>query len=310
MSRLYVLNHTCGHQMFISRDHFFATHSSATRLVALTNSTTHPPTPISPGTICKPCTLNPVTYLWPYELAQDIELSSIEILAASIITDAIKRTMHTAMMEVRNSRAMPDRVAAPTLEYLRSTYRDIEITLRSKMDDWSPAARRRVYWLERLAHVVKPQPVHCCTEVLKKLLARVGEEIDYNLIELQDGEFVTDIDEIPRIRESLAISAPDAGRTQIMTPVPSEGMTKTHQCLICHVHIGERDADETEQIESPSRLPCGHVFGSACLEVWLADHETCPVCRRKFSRLVYQWPGQNPQQWREPKWIRIMRGEN
>ncbi|KAF2678263.1 hypothetical protein K458DRAFT_409016 [Lentithecium fluviatile CBS 122367] len=24
---------------------------------------------------------------------------------------------------------------------------------------------------------------------------------------------------------------------------------------------------------------CGHVFGKACLETWLRDHNTCPMCR-------------------------------
>jgi hypothetical protein len=277
--------------------------------VARRNSLTHPPTPVSPETLCKTCTLNPTTYLWPYGLTEGYELSDDEILAASLATESIKLTMHAAMLEVRNSHATPDRVSEPTLEYLRSIYRAIEITLRSKMEGWSPAGRRRLYWLERFLHVMNPQPLHCCTEVLKKLLAKIGSEIDYNLIELQDAEFVKALEDTPILHHPPAMSASDAVGNQVMAPVPPEEMTETHQCLICHVPIGERGAEDTEQIESASRLPCGHIFGSACLEIWLTDHDSCPMCRRKFNKLMYQWPGPSPQQWREPNWIRIMRGE-
>ncbi|KAK3906274.1 hypothetical protein C8A05DRAFT_40877 [Staphylotrichum tortipilum] len=35
------------------------------------------------------------------------------------------------------------------------------------------------------------------------------------------------------------------------------------------------DGDDT----TPSLLPCGHVFGTTCLSLWLASHATCPACR-------------------------------
>lgn len=27
-------------------------------------------------------------------------------------------------------------------------------------------------------------------------------------------------------------------------------------------------------------LPCSHLFHEACLEIWLRNHQTCPICRR------------------------------
>ncbi|KAL2023049.1 hypothetical protein VTK56DRAFT_3959 [Thermocarpiscus australiensis] len=41
----------------------------------------------------------------------------------------------------------------------------------------------------------------------------------------------------------------------------------------CRVH--GKDSD-------PEILPCGHVFGKACLRSWLSRHDTCPVCRFKL----------------------------
>ena len=34
--------------------------------------------------------------------------------------------------------------------------------------------------------------------------------------------------------------------------------------------------------ESPLQLPCGHIYGKACLTRWLANHTTCPHCRHQL----------------------------
>jgi hypothetical protein len=38
-----------------------------------------------------------------------------------------------------------------------------------------------------------------------------------------------------------------------------------------------RDAASADSV--PAFLPCGHVAGSACLGLWLEEHDSCPFCR-------------------------------
>ena len=45
------------------------------------------------------------------------------------------------------------------------------------------------------------------------------------------------------------------------------------QCVICQETI--RGGDQ--------RLPCAHVFHRACLQRWLPEHRSCPVCRTPVS---------------------------
>lgn len=44
------------------------------------------------------------------------------------------------------------------------------------------------------------------------------------------------------------------------------------RCIVC---LSEYHADDTLRI-----LPfCGHFFHSSCIDIWLQQHCTCPVCR-------------------------------
>ncbi|KAM5585085.1 E3 ubiquitin-protein ligase ATL6-like [Rosa sericea] len=49
--------------------------------------------------------------------------------------------------------------------------------------------------------------------------------------------------------------------------------------LECAVCLNEFSDDETLRV-----LPCNHVFHPWCIDAWLADNKTCPVCRAKNSR--------------------------
>ena len=56
---------------------------------------------------------------------------------------------------------------------------------------------------------------------------------------------------------------------------------KEERCSICLEEYGTLSR-ETGTIEVEMRLPCNHCIGSACIAIWLKDHNSCPICRRKF----------------------------
>lgn len=52
----------------------------------------------------------------------------------------------------------------------------------------------------------------------------------------------------------------------------SAASTSTSECVICMESINSGIA---------RALACGHVFHRACIENWLADATTCPICRER-----------------------------
>jgi hypothetical protein len=52
------------------------------------------------------------------------------------------------------------------------------------------------------------------------------------------------------------------------------------------------DCDPSEE-HTPIKLPCNHIFGKSCLQEWLKDHTTCPLCRKCLSDPTDTPPSQN-----------------
>jgi hypothetical protein len=49
----------------------------------------------------------------------------------------------------------------------------------------------------------------------------------------------------------------------------------------------EEDEYEYEEVSDTEVMitePCKHVFGKQCLERWLRDHDSCPMCRTRVVR--------------------------
>eukprot|EP00921_Rhytidocystis_pertsovi_P007963 GHVQ01013165.1.p1 GENE.GHVQ01013165.1~~GHVQ01013165.1.p1 ORF type:complete len:1429 (+),score=151.28 GHVQ01013165.1:382-4668(+) len=95
------------------------------------------------------------------------------------------------------------------------------------------------------------------------------EQLDYeSLLELQARA-----GNVRRGLSSLQIQQLPEERFQSSTA--SEGM---RECLICK--------NEYEQAERLRRLPCWHAFHSACIDKWLQDRKTCPLCRFEVDQAM------------------------
>ncbi|KAI9845777.1 MAG: hypothetical protein M1838_001538 [Thelocarpon superellum] len=58
-------------------------------------------------------------------------------------------------------------------------------------------------------------------------------------------------------------------------------------CSICLERLGMPEPTQGK-IETPVKLPCGHVFGKNCIKTWFGEHCTCPSCRRKVESELYR----------------------
>ena len=67
------------------------------------------------------------------------------------------------------------------------------------------------------------------------------------------------------------------GRRAIAFLRPCIFLAAASQKMACAICLEDLDADA-------ARLPCGHQFNQACLDRWLADSRTCPVCRCSVSQ--------------------------
>lgn len=69
--------------------------------------------------------------------------------------------------------------------------------------------------------------------------------------------------------------------------------SEDHNCSICLTRYCQNYHLEKD---TPTMLPCRHIFGADCLKRWLKDHKSCPLCRRTvFLRPVASGHLNNPQ---------------
>ncbi|NXH44253.1 RN115 ligase, partial [Dicaeum eximium] len=58
-------------------------------------------------------------------------------------------------------------------------------------------------------------------------------------------------------------------------PVTQEQVGSGLACAVCR--------EDFSVAEAARRLPCTHLFHSACIVPWLHLHDTCPVCRKSLK---------------------------
>src|SRR6185369_13420967 len=49
-----------------------------------------------------------------------------------------------------------------------------------------------------------------------------------------------------------------------------------YECVICL---------DNEKQDNTYDLLCGHVFHETCIKLWIRNHNTCPICRKKLSAI-------------------------
>ena len=54
-----------------------------------------------------------------------------------------------------------------------------------------------------------------------------------------------------------------------------EDFKQNTECIICFCEYGPDD--------DVSPLPCGHYFHAECIENWVKDNPTCPMCRAEIT---------------------------
>ncbi|CZT50197.1 uncharacterized protein RSE6_11137 [Rhynchosporium secalis] len=75
-------------------------------------------------------------------------------------------------------------------------------------------------------------------------------------------------------------SCPDTSTQSLLPSTPNPFPDPI--CAICHSCYNTPSPDGT--IETPSLLPCSHVFGTHCITLWLESsaNRDCPHCRREM----------------------------
>ncbi|KAF9692423.1 hypothetical protein EKO04_009658 [Ascochyta lentis] len=81
--------------------------------------------------------------------------------------------------------------------------------------------------------------------------------------------------------------APKTPREQFLASLPLIDIATIPKdetdCLICTQQFCDSDGCDNEAHEEPVCLPCGHFFGSKCVATWLAEKNSCPMCRAQIS---------------------------
>ncbi|KAL7271250.1 hypothetical protein RUND412_006002 [Rhizina undulata] len=60
-------------------------------------------------------------------------------------------------------------------------------------------------------------------------------------------------------------------------------------CIICmEDYVDIVASTDSPKQEHALKMPCGHVFGSHCLKLWLREHYSCPTCRKELDSIALE----------------------
>ncbi|XP_027343212.1 E3 ubiquitin-protein ligase RNF181-like [Abrus precatorius] len=89
--------------------------------------------------------------------------------------------------------------------------------------------------------------------------------------------------EIFDLDEALAVDGESrhvfaAWKTFVSNLPTVNDVTEDDVCSVCMEGFGDDNSDGEKK-----RVPCGHVYHSNCITLWLEHCNSCPLCRRHIS---------------------------
>jgi hypothetical protein len=97
---------------------------------------------------------------------------------------------------------------------------------------------------------------------------RVGEIA----AKIENGEEVSDKEEEERVRRHMELDLNKYGVQLNEFPlIPNKQIPTDKECYICLKNFKKNT--------KVRKLPCGHLFDEKCLQPWLKQNSTCPICK-------------------------------
>ncbi|KAK7251529.1 hypothetical protein RIF29_34816 [Crotalaria pallida] len=81
----------------------------------------------------------------------------------------------------------------------------------------------------------------------------------------------------------LAVSKTFVARASLPTVEEDLKMMEDDVCSICIEGFGHHNSGVVDDDEGIKRIPCGHVYHSNCITLWLSYSNSCPLCRKHIS---------------------------
>ncbi|KAH9216701.1 hypothetical protein DL95DRAFT_496324 [Leptodontidium sp. 2 PMI_412] len=142
---------------------------------------------------------------------------------------------------------------------------------------------------ERILGEFTHAQLHAHVEALSEEQEHRGQQMRVDASRLQRARRVLAASarvEAKRLRKEQAKIARDKAIPSILTVVDIitlKDCKEDLECNICHDPLGI--AQDDREAEEPCSLPCGHIFGRACITGWLKStvKYSCPLCRRGYK---------------------------
>lgn len=113
--------------------------------------------------------------------------------------------------------------------------------------------------------------------IVKIIIPRLNEVNDITVLLTENAPHNTNIDDIYSIL-NIDMSIYDPPSKEILDQCENykySNNTNNDSCVICIC--------EFEEQEEVKKLTCNHIFHKSCIEEWLKNHSTCPVCKHSLK---------------------------
>lgn len=97
-----------------------------------------------------------------------------------------------------------------------------------------------------------------------------------------DSEWKSKAEKYQRLKRALKIQVIGLDNAVCAYNSKLLSMKRNGECVVCCEAIKEEEAGQTLAV----CVQCLHVFHGNCLDSWMKQKETCPMCRNPFKRLT------------------------